>query len=102
MSSLSNLKTALEERAAALSDELEKLECLSLIDEWYDCQVAVQALESTNVVSYTINGHTVTRSELSSRRARAVQLYGEIKAILFGGNVSHVDCRFPFDTGGIS
>lgn len=97
MSALSDLKTALDARAAVLDDELERLECLALISEWYDCQVAVQALESTNVVSYSINGQTVTRSELSSRRTRAVQLYSEIKAMLFGGNVSHADCRFPIE-----
>lgn len=99
MSALLNLKAALETRAAALDDELERLECVALIDEWYNCRTAVAALTATNVVSYSINGQTVTRREIPSMTRRASELYNEIKAILFGGNVSHADCRFPIELG---
>lgn len=97
MSALSDLKEALDARAAVLEDELERLECLALIDEWYNCRTAVAALTATNVVSYSINGQTVTRREIPSMTRRASELYGEIKAVLFGGNVSHADCRFPIE-----
>lgn len=98
---LQNLKAALIVRANALTDELDQLECLALIDEWYNCRAAIAALTATNVVSYSINGQTVTRREIPSMQAREAHLYQEIKAMLFGGNVSHADLRFPIELGTI-
>jgi hypothetical protein len=71
MSNISDLKAAYIAEAADVSDAIDKLECLSAIDSWYACELAVSTLSSSDVSSYSIAGRSVTRKNLSELQTQA-------------------------------
>lgn len=78
-----------------LYNEVERLECLALIDDWQNLRTAVSALTSSaDVTSYSIAGRTVTRATMASVRHEADALADEILAILrMGGGAPVADMR---------
>jgi hypothetical protein len=93
MSTQSDLVTYLQSRAAELTFELDKIECLDLISRWNSIRTAVAALESNEVHSYSIAGRSVQRKDLPSLQSQAEEVYSTIKALLYGGSVTLVDHR---------
>ena len=85
MSNIADLKAALIVEAAKLDDDLEELEVLSLIDDWYACRVAVAAGQAAGVVSYSIGGRSVTRQPVKEASQQERVMYAEIMA--------HLRCR---------
>ena len=92
---ITQLADAWRERAAGLSDELDRLQCLFLIDEWEGMRKAVSALSSAaDVTSYSIGGRSVTRSNLRELRTDALAVEAEIRDMLgLGGGVLVGDLR---------
>lgn len=94
MSNLSDLKAALETAAAELTDDIEKYECLSDIDEWYDCRTALAAFTGHDVQSYTTPaGRQVTRKNLPQLERSERALYARIKNHLYGTSAVLLDNR---------
>lgn len=82
MSNIADLKAALILEAADISDSIDKLECLSLIDDWYACRVALAAFEAGDVQSYSIAGRSVTRRDTSAIRTSEASYLQQIKSFL--------------------
>lgn len=78
MSNIADLKAALIVEAAKLDDDLQKLEVLSLIDDWYACRVAVAAVQANGIASYSIAGRSVTRQNVETFAQQERVLYAEI------------------------
>lgn len=78
VSNISDLKAALIAEAAKLSDTLQQLEVLSLIDDWYSCRVAVAAVQANGIASYSIGGRSVTRQNVDTFAQQERVLYAEI------------------------
>ena len=91
MSALTNLKEYYLLEAAKISDAGDMLECLAAIDRWYDCRVAVDALSSTDVVSYSVGGRSVTRKSLPELRDQEAVLLQEVKMWIGRGGGGLVD-----------
>lgn len=102
MSNISNLKDYLVLRANELADDLEKLECLALIDDWYASRLAAAALQSQTLLSYTIAGRSVTRNQAQNIASQEHQLYARITALLYKRGSGLADMRVPSDTGGVT
>lgn len=83
MSNLSDLKAALIVEAASLANEIDKLDCLATIDDWYACRVAVAAVQSNSIQSYSIGGRSVTRQNLGQFQEQERQLYARIMEFLY-------------------
>lgn len=94
MSALSELKDKFVADAASVTDDVDRLEALALIDEWFACATASSKLSSKDVISYSIGGQTVTRRDVPQLARRESELKGQIKALLYGGTGGFVDCRF--------
>ena len=99
MSNISDLKDALTTEANKLTDTIDRLECLSYIDSWYDTRVAVDSLTSNSVKSYSIGGRSVTREDLSGLKAEANELYEKIKQYLYYRGAGLLDARGNTWTG---
>ena len=99
MSNISDLKDALTTAAANITDDIDRLECLSDIDSWYDVRLAVDALTSNSVKSYSIGGRSVTREDLSGLKAEAQELYERIKQKLYYRGAGLLDARGSTWTG---
>jgi hypothetical protein len=95
MSNVADLKALLITKAADITFDLDKLECLSDIDAWYNARVAVETLSATDVSSYSIAGRTVTRTSLPSLKNEVTDLYAKIIARLYGAG-GLVDERYPY------
>lgn len=94
MSALSDLKDKYVLDAGTLTDTREQLEALSLIDEWYLCATASGKLSSTDILSYTISGRTVTRRDIPQLAQRADELAARIRSMLYGGSSGFADHRY--------
>ena len=88
---LENLKTAYTARAAAITDELAGLECLALIDEWYDCRVASAALDAGTIQQYSLMGRQVTKRDSGQVSTRAAELQRQIGDLLYGRGILLAD-----------
>ena len=83
MSNISDLKAALIEQAASISNAIDRLDCLATIDDWYACRVAVAAVQANSVQSYSIGGRSVTRQNLAQFQEQERQLYARILEFLY-------------------
>lgn len=83
MSNIADLKAALIVQAASLADGIDKLDCLATIDDWYACRVAVAAVQSNAIQSYSLGGRSVTRQNLSQFQDQERQLYTRILEFLY-------------------
>jgi hypothetical protein len=88
---LENLKAAYITRAAAITDDLAGLECLALIDEWYDCRLASAKLDAGTMQQYSLMGRQVTKRENAPAATRAAQLERQINDLLYGRGVLLAD-----------
>lgn len=95
MSNVADLKTQLVTDANTLSDTVDRLECLSDIDDWYTCRVAVSELSAHDVQSYSVSGRSFTKKDLKSLEARERDLYAKIKARLYCAGSMLADSRYP-------
>jgi len=93
-----NLKAKLVALAASVADEVDQLEVLADIDDWYACRVAVAALQSTQISQYSLAGRTVTRRDIPSIESTERGLYARIHQKLFYRGIGLADLRT--DAGG--
>jgi len=96
------LKTALTTAAASIVNDIDRLDCLSSIDDWYNARVAVAALQSSDIASYSIAGRTVTRKQLPNLEQTERMLYARIHAYLYHRGMGLVDVRDPVGLEGSS
>jgi hypothetical protein len=94
MSNLSDLFDAYVVKANLITDALEKIECLVEIDSWYACRQALDALNSKELASYSMNGKTVTRQNIPSIRNEETRHLANLKGLLEKNGVH------TFDAGG--
>ncbi len=88
---LENLKAHLIVLAAELSDELDRLESLALIDEWYAARLASASLDSGTIQSYSMLGRQFTKKNAPELSRRCDELYAALKARLYGRGVVLAD-----------
>jgi len=86
MGAIADIRTALEAKAALLTDALSKAECSAFIDEYIALRTAILALSSATVSSYSIAGRNVTRADLPRLRHEADVVRGEINLLASGDN----------------
>lgn len=98
MSALADLKTLLSTKAADISFDLDKAECLADIDTWYAARTALDALGADEISSYTMRGRTFNRRNMGEFRTEERQLYDRIMGRLYPGGAL-ADLR---DLGGLS
>jgi len=79
-----NLKTALIAKAGEIAFDLDRLECLALIDDWYAASVARTSVGGGTLSSYSLNGRTFTKHDLTQLDRHVEALYAQIKASLYG------------------
>lgn len=92
MSNLSDLKALyLAKGVAAFTDDVNLLEFKTKLDQWYNAQVAVDALSATDISSYSIAGRTVTRTQLPQLRETAASLQNDVRAYLYDGSGGRID-----------
>ena len=96
MSNYTNLKAALDLLANELDDDVRKFTCLALIDQYVSALEAQATSVSTDVVSYTIGGRTVSRGDVVKMQGQVSNLNRQINAILYGTS-SYADFRYPQD-----
>jgi len=79
VSNISDLKTLLITEAGSITDTIDKAECLAEIDSWYACRVALDALTSKELSSYSLAGKSITRQQIpilrdeEARHLRAIK-----------------------------
>lgn len=83
MANIDDLKAALIEAAADITNTIDRLECLTLIDDWYLCRTAVSSVQSNSISSYSIGGRTVTRANVQSFANMERELYARIQQYLY-------------------
>lgn len=96
---LENLKAKLIELAASLTDELDQLETLALIDDWYACRTALAAFDASDIQSYSMLGRQITKKDAPQLATRAAQLYSDITGRLYGRGVVLVDQSGAYGRG---
>lgn len=97
-SAIKQLADLWREAASQIDDDFARLECLALIDDWYNLRTACAALASSaDVTSYSIAGRTVTRAAMASVKHEVESLADEILAMLRrGGGALVADIRRAF------
>lgn len=94
MAALLDLKAKLLLLAADIEDDLAELSCLADIDQWYAIRTALDAFASTSILSYSIGGRSVTRSDRAQLQRQERELYVRIMNALGGrGSQVTVDLR---------
>ena len=93
MSNLSNLRDALNTQAASITNEIDRLEVLATIEEWYALRVALADLNSKGMSSYSIGVRTVTRRDMPEMQHSERLLYGRIQEGLYCRGAGVVDNR---------
>jgi hypothetical protein len=83
MANIDTLKAALVAAAADIVNDIDRYECLLLIDEWFAARGNVASLAANSISSYSIGGRTVTRSSSASGISMADQMYARIKEYLY-------------------
>lgn len=96
MSNISDLKDALVVKAADITDELDRLDCLAAIDDWYSCRTAVASLQSgADVASYTMGGRTITLRTLADAQVTERQLWARVQELLYCRGAVGIDMSEP-------
>lgn len=90
MANIDTLKAALVAAAADITNDIDRYECLLLIDDWFACRTAVAAVLTNSIVSYSIGGRTVTRGNVEAFVKQERLLYMRIKEYLYGRGVNLV------------
>lgn len=91
---LDTLKAKYISEAGSIADDLDKLECLDLIDQWYAARTALDVSLSTDASSYTDpSGASVTRRATSSQSDSVLRLEMLIKHFLRARGSLLVDNR---------
>jgi hypothetical protein len=93
MSTQSDLVTYLQARAAELTFELDRLECLNLIERWNNAATALAAVQGDAIKGYSIAGRTVDRREVAEIQRTHDEIYGQIKSVLYGHGITLLDHR---------
>ena len=93
MSSITDLQAALVLKAADISNEIDRLECLATIDEWAAARTAIAALQSARTASYSIAGRSVTRRDIPNIQITERQLYQRIQESLYCRGSGLADMR---------
>lgn len=83
MANIDTLKAALVSAAAGITNDIDRYECLLLIDDWATCRTAVAAIQANSIVSYSIGGRTVTRGNVDSFTKQERMLYARIQEYLY-------------------
>jgi len=92
MSHYTDLVAALDVLANQLDDDVRKYTCLALIDQYVAALEAQATTVSTDVVSYTIGGRTVSRTDVLNMQGQVNNLQKQINDILYGTS-SYADFR---------
>lgn len=91
--SISNLIAALTTAAGDIVNNIDRFDCLVLIDEYALAKTAEASSTSSNISSYTIAGRTVQYRTLGELNDRVSQLRSGINSYLHGGQGAVVDNR---------
>lgn len=83
MANIDTLKAALVAAAASIVNDIDRYECLLLIDDWAACRTAVAAVQANSIVSYSIGGRTVTRGNVDTFVQQERMLYARIHEALY-------------------
>lgn len=102
MSNISDLKAALILEAADISDSIDKINCLRLIDSWYDAQVAVDAIASNKLASYSMGGISITKHNLPSLRLDVEATYSQIMSLIGRGGGGLVSSQYSAENNDAS
>jgi len=94
MSTQTVLLAYIQARAAEISFELDRLECLELITRWNNALTAFAAVTGNEIQGYSIAGRSVQRRAVSEMQGAADDLYQQIMARLYGAGVRLIDHRF--------
>ena len=96
---LENWKAYLEADANKLANAYDKLKALQYIESWYNTFLATEALRSQNITSYSLNGRSVSRQNLSSLKAELQNLQYQIEDILYMRGIILADARGFYTAG---
>ena len=99
MSALSDLRDKYVLDAASITDAVDRLEILALIEQWYPIRVRSDANAAKGLQSYSASGRSDTRKDDKQHMGIAAQIEAQIKGALYGRGVSHADFRYPVDVG---
>jgi hypothetical protein len=102
MSNIADLKAALIVQGNLISDSIDKLNCLRLIDSWYDAQVAVDAIASNKLASYSMGGITITKHSLPSLRLDVEATYSQIMTLIGRGGGGLVSSQYSAENNDAS
>jgi len=83
MANIDTLKTALTTAAADITNDIDRYDCLTLIDDWFACRSAVAAVQGNSIQSYSIAGRSVTRQNIDQFATMERQLYSRIHQYLY-------------------
>lgn len=93
-------KADLSAKAAQITDDADRLECLRLIDRWAAVSAQVEDLEQKQVDSYSGASGSITRRALEDMLQREQQLIDAIRTHINPGKVIDMrsirDLRRPF------
>ena len=93
MSNLSDLQAALVAAAASIANTIDRLECLTTIDEWAAARTALADLQSKGISAYTIAGRSITRKDTHQVQLLERTLYQRIHEALYCRGSGLVDGR---------
>lgn len=88
-----NLIAALTTAAADIVNDIDRLDCLVLIEEYAAAIAAQVTSTANNIQSYSISGRSVQYKTLDELNARVSQLRSGINSYLHGGQGLVVDNR---------
>lgn len=80
---LSDLQTALNAKANALTDTVQKELCLNYISRLISVKTAIATLEADQIQSYSRNGFSVTRRQIDEMARKEASLERQISQILY-------------------
>lgn len=83
MANIDTLKAALVSAAASITNDIDRYDCLTLIDDWFACRSAVAAVQGNSIQSYSIAGRSVTRQNVDQFAKSERQLYARIHEYLY-------------------
>lgn len=84
MASIDDWKTALLVKVALIDDDEKRLMCTVLVDQAYDALVAQSRAVDSDIASYSIQGRSVTRRNMTENTATYSRLMRQIRRMLYG------------------
>lgn len=78
------MKAAYTTEVAKISDTLLNAEATYTLDRWIEALDKQQQLEANNIISYSVAGRSVTRSNMSEGRALVETLRADLQAMIYG------------------